>query len=214
MIAICENNELRTSFKRCMSDTASYKKRVVRDGLLTALHYDKLISKNSQTNPGDKELKFVQINEAKYKLMKKKNMGEEQYDMGWWRRCKNDKDLMYGTVESSREGVGGCFACSPDSEEEIYEEYEEEDDEKYELFRNERARRVRTEFMASLQGKSVKDMLDSEDEGNGGENGTEMQSIVLWVARLDAWILTVVKCMSTEESRGGQRQKLYVDTFT
>ena len=51
-------------------------------------------------------------------------------------------------------------------------------------------------------------------ERNGGENGTEMQSAVLWVARQNAWIITVVKCMKKEENRGGQLQKKCVDTFT
>ena len=54
-----------------MSDTAIYKKRVVRYGLLTALQYDELISKNSQTNVADRELKFFEIYEVKRKLMKK-----------------------------------------------------------------------------------------------------------------------------------------------
>ena len=106
MIAICENNELWEIFKQCMSDTASYKKRVVRDGLLTALQYDKLISTNSQKNVVDKELKYVKINEVKHKLMKKKSLGDEHYDMEWCHKYKNDRDLMYGTVDSYGEGVG------------------------------------------------------------------------------------------------------------
>ena len=123
----------------------------MRDGLLTALQYDKLISKTSQTNVADKELKFVQINEVKRKLMKKKSLGDDHYNMGWWRKWKNDKGLMYGTVVSYGEGIVGCFASSPNTEEEVYEEYEEEEDEKYEMFRNDSARRVWMEFMASLQ---------------------------------------------------------------
>ena len=76
----------------------------------------------------------------------------------------------------------GCFARSPNTEKEIYEEYEEKDDEKYELFRNDSSRRVWTEFMEVPARKTVKEYQKSEDERNDGENGTEMQSTVLWVA--------------------------------
>ena len=48
--AVCENRILRTQLRRVMSDTSSYKKRIIRDSFFLALQYDKLLSKNVWEN--------------------------------------------------------------------------------------------------------------------------------------------------------------------
>ena len=45
-----------------------------------------------------------------------------------------------------------------------------------------------------------------------GEKETP-ESTVLQLARMDAWMMTVRKCMVAEETRGGKRQRKYIDTF-
>ena len=68
--AVCSNSVLHVSLKRCLSATASFKKRVARDCLFNSLKYDKLISKNVMKDEGTLQEKASQINEAKHKLMK------------------------------------------------------------------------------------------------------------------------------------------------
>ena len=39
------------------------------------------------------------------------------------------------------------------------------------------------------------------------------ESSILQLARMDAWIMTVLECMMANEKRGGSRQKLYMETY-
>ena len=48
------------------------------------------------------------------------------------------------------------------------------------------------------------------EETGGGE---ELETSMLSLARLDAWIMTVLKCLGSEEDRGGNRQRTYGETF-
>lgn len=83
------------SLKRCLADTACYKKRVARVCLFTIVKYDKGISKNSLKNQEDLDEKSIQINEPEHKIMKKLPESNE-YDMSWWRTCEEHCKLMCG----------------------------------------------------------------------------------------------------------------------
>lgn len=85
------------SVERYTSDTASYKKRIARDCLFISLKYGKLISKNSSKNQDGQLEKKIQINEARNKLMKLVP-GTTRYDIGWWRRCEDDRRITFGTT--------------------------------------------------------------------------------------------------------------------
>ena len=209
--AICKNSVLRLSLKRCLSDTASYKKRVARDSLFTALNYDKLISKNAMKNEEDLRLKAIQINEAKHKLMKKV-AGTNTYDMSWWRRCEDDQKLSYGywediSAEQNSQSVRGIGAQS--SADVFGEDEEGEEEEMYGLFRNDAAKTVWAQFVSHKVWKTSKE----EEEEDGDDQKEVPESSILQLARMDAWIMTVLDCLLADEKRGGKRQKLYVDTF-
>lgn len=45
------------------------------------------------------------------------------------------------------------------------------------------------------------------------EDGAVVQSSILYLARLDAWIATVAKCLGIPEGRGGQRQRTFNDYY-
>lgn len=40
----------------------------------------------------------------------------------------------------------------------------------------------------------------------------EVEGSVVYLARVDAWVVTLGKCSTEREARRGQRQKLYADT--
>lgn len=39
-----------------------------------------------------------------------------------------------------------------------------------------------------------------------------MEESDIWLARVDAWEATVIRCLNDQETREGQGQKLYADT--
>ena len=209
--AVCSNSVLRMSLKRCLSDTASYKKRVARDCLFNSLKYDKLISKNAMKDEGTLQEKASQINEAKHKLMKHVP-GTTMYDMSWWRRCQDDRRLTCGNwdeiaSEGSAQYVPGIGA-QPSEDSHGDNEAVEEEEETYGLFRNEAAKNVWEQFMAMSEPRT-----STEDEEGGGGEEEVPESSILQLARMDAWIMTVLECLEANEKRGGKRQKQYMDTF-
>ena len=109
---------LRMQLSKYLSECSSYRKRVLRDTLFSALKYDKLVSKNCVRTEEEKESKDMQVRVAKKKLMKRSGANEE-YDMGWWRTCRDETLLMWmgAELDSSAtisqditEPVGGAFA--------------------------------------------------------------------------------------------------------
>ena len=201
---VSSNGLLQMSLKRNLSDTASYKKRIARDCLFTSLKYDKLITKNGIKTEMDKDQKRVQINEARRKLMKHVP-GTMEYEMGWWRRCKDEVCLMFGTVEGMEFNVDtqsiavSGSALSPNCEES--QENGNEEEEKYGLFRNESAKTVWAQFKNVKKGQSSVTLVAQVVGEEEGEKETP-ESTILQLARLDAWVMTVLKCMVAEETRG------------
>lgn len=57
--------------KRCIYDTASYKKGAARNLLFTALRYDNLILNNEMKIQIDKRVTIIHVSERKHKLIKK-----------------------------------------------------------------------------------------------------------------------------------------------
>jgi hypothetical protein len=81
-----------------------------------------------------------------------------------------------------------------------------EPEEYHRLFRNDVSRTVWKSFKAAISHKRAG--FESDDEGED-----EMECSILLLARLDAWIMTVVHCFGCEGKRGGQRQRIYIETF-
>ena len=52
-----------------------------------------------------------------------------------------------------------------------------------------------------------------EFRGHDVEHDPEMISSIMILARLDSWIMTFAECMSMEDGRGGQRQKLFNELY-
>lgn len=228
---VSTNKALRTQLKSNMSDTASYKKRVVSDCLLNVLNYDKLISKNTVKTENDKQERAYQVEEAKLKLLKRRS-GTGDYQMGWWRRCQQQSSISYGSgvatvappletpesqfqaaqgsieqrpVSQGSEQLGGTppMESSGQAEEDKGDEVDKPEDQ-YGLVRNDAAKYVWNEFVASLS------TAKKDDEGKDQD---PVEFSILQLARLDAWIMTVINCPGLEELRGGTRQKKYVETF-
>jgi hypothetical protein len=74
------------------------------------------------------------------------------------------------------------------------------------LFRNEMSRTVWKTFKRAIQEKKAE--LGSEVDGED-----DMECSILLLARLDAWIMTVIHCMGYERNRGGQRQRMFMEVF-
>ena len=70
------------------------------------------------------------------------------------------------------------------------------------------------EFVKSIRGGPVKDVAENEGHSGGFQQPETVEMSIIWLARLDALIMTVLNCMNADEGRGGQRQRLYVYTFT
>lgn len=68
--------------------------------------------------------------------------------------------------------------------------------------------------MTYLHGRSGKEVSEGEVDGEDAQCGTEMKSTIVWAVRLDAWIMTVLSCMASEDSRGGRLLNMCDDTFT
>lgn len=138
--------------------------------------------------------------------------GTEQYDMGWWRRCQDDGRLTYGSlpgieIDADTQSIP-LQGTAPSSNGEDGGNSENEEDEKYGLFRNETAKKVWAQYTSVKSGKGLSRGVEDDD----GEKEIP-ESTILQLARLDAWIMTVLKCMVVTEIRGGQSQKIYMDTF-
>lgn len=71
-------------------------------------------------------------------------------------------------------------------------------EERYGLLRNAAAMFLWYSYDTDMKGENEKDS-DVEDE--------VLESKVLYVARLNGWIMNVSKCLVCEEERGGQRDK-------
>lgn len=211
---LSRNADLRSQMKRHMSDSASYKKRVIRDALFSAFQYDKLLSKLSVKGDGYAAEKQKQASYAKEKLLKKVD-GRDTYDMAWWRLCPDASQITYKEEESQgSETVSAVLTQFPDQEIEPVRETgradatqndeDEDDEETYGLFRNDAARQV---------WRTVRSVMSGDRKKQEGEDEDMMDSTIVLLARVDAWIMTVVSCTADEQNRGGRRQRLYVETF-
>ena len=203
-----------------ISNVSSYLKRVIRDSLFGVLHYDKLTTKYYCKTDEDKARRTEQAKKAQNKLMKKREEDGE-YDMSWWRTC-TDVNLLSCDVESSMpmntgseartesediRQVGSNLDLGGDDRAEESRAASEEDNEEtetYKLFRNRAGSTVWKCLLRTLQTHG--------GEGSYGMTSTVDCSIVL-LARVDAWIMTVLDCLSTDGKRGGGRQKEYLAKF-
>ena len=164
--------------------------------------------------------KKKQVIHAKERLLKKVE-GTENYAMSWWRMCPCDTDLKYpvaGTGGSASETVSEDVRATERDELSVGVEspgmggtdggVEMEYEENFSLFRNEAAREVWQSVRAVMFGKKCEDDGDEKKED-------ETESTILLLARVDAWIMTVLDCLAAEDDgcRGGARQRKYVETY-
>lgn len=77
-----------------------------------------------------------------------------------------------------------------------------EEDEKFGFFRNQAAKKVLQAYLAVL-GSEKKNKTEDED----------VERRIIELARLDAWIITVVICLTDSDITGGRLRKLYTETF-
>ena len=222
--AISDCKVLSTHVMSRMSYFTSYTKRVIRDALFESLGYDMLVSRSSVRDEDDHMKKAAQVMKARLKLMKRKDIGGE-YDMSWWRRCRNEEELNYvddmrggsatvsedirappndGSVNPSGRYGDAVEENSPDRSGRRSSIGEE--DEQYGLFRNKAGKMVWTCFEGVLK-----------SYGGSAEESEEDSDHVEWsitaVTRVDAWIMTILECLSVDAIRGGGRQKEYAAKF-
>lgn len=91
-----------------------------------------------------------------------------------------------------------CSGLKWCEEHKILNREEQESDEPLELFRNDSAGQGARKFF----GFGLR--LDGD--------GVEVEGSIVWLARFDAWLVTVVRCLIERKQSGGQKQKLYADT--
>lgn len=196
---VCNNGVLRARLRQCLSDACSSAKRKARDELFQQVGYQRLVSRFAVSSDVDLKEKKEEIRQAQEKLLKTVE-GSDELDMSWWRTCTDVSLLQFkstGCEEEDeigeREGIylqSGVSAAADTGADDVGETLA--------LFRNETAKQVFKEFLG----------YDPKREDGSYVHGTIMS-----IARLDAWVATVVLCLVEREKRGGQRQKEYADTF-
>jgi hypothetical protein len=144
-------------------------------------------------------------------------MAGGDYDLSWWRRCENDMLLRNVDIDvvnsetmtddirtvppldngddSSRENVGVSSG-------------EDGGDETYGLICNDIGRAV-----WGCYERSLLTGVGKGDEGNDEEDALEVEWSITAIAKMDAWVMTVVDCLSCEAPKGGGRQKEYASKF-
>lgn len=75
------------------------------------------------------------------------------------------------------------------------------------MFRNKAARHVWSEYMSLMKGEK------REEKDNGYNIKYKGETTILSLAKIYSCIMTVLHCLGSEENRGGNRQKLYVEKF-
>lgn len=82
-----------------LSDTEVYKKRVFGDQLFTALCCNKPISINAVNNLVVKDVKNGQVQKTRHNVSSTITR-TTQYEMGSWKRCNNEDELMKRCFDS------------------------------------------------------------------------------------------------------------------
>lgn len=190
-----------------MSEIASYKKRVFSDVLMSALTYEKRTSNTSLKDDEGCEVKKLQVQMVKDKLLRN-CPATSLYHMSWWRTCDNE-----GFLSICDEQVDGIETVSypltqhPQNEQlgdpkQIDTDKLHDEDEKFCLFRNQAAKKVLHSYLSVL-GSWKKDQTEDQD----------VERIIIAWACLDVWIMAVVTCLTDADIRGGRLQKLYIEKF-
>ena len=208
-----------------LSELSTYRKRITRDTLFGALKYDKLVTKCAIKTDEDKLEKGKQVQALKQRLLRRR--GDGQYDMSWWRRCKEPKNLEMTEEDcgvSETESVNLCRSAqgSDDGSQIVSNESEmvddvpldewadgedgDADEAKFGLFRNHASKAVWEAYMRNF--------LTNVNEGRlQMERNVRVDCSLITLARLDAWMMTVIDCLDMSIKRGGGRQKEYMEKF-
>jgi len=183
------------------------------------------MSKRACVRQEDKELKKRQTEYAVSVLLRKLPNTDE-YDMGWWRTCPDTEKIQFTAAAAVLPPVAdtnaqGIFHPSPTAEynsseavddsapSDIQEDRTHEPDVNaeitYGLFRN---------SVASEAWETFQSVLSGTDSGDVRECRKGWEFSILLLARVDAWIVTVLQCLGLDGLRGGKCQRLYIETFS
>lgn len=98
-----------------MSDTASYKKALTHSYLFRFLNYDVIVSKIDATNMPDRDLKNIQVNEAKHTMECRPSANETEYETVSRTPTEGNDDVT-GTIhpgEAQPESDQALMSLSP-----------------------------------------------------------------------------------------------------
>lgn len=185
MDVLVVHRALRGRLRQSISDAVSSRKRKTRDLIFNCLGYDCLQSRYVSHTEDQKRSRLLQVQEAKKRLLAYAPEGELIFHH--WR-----------TAQPKELSMPGGPPQTVDSEEQPI-------DGNLSLFGSEMAIRAVHEFIGFVP----------ELQPESGTEVTFVEGSILALARLDAYVATVVTCFSDDgtDKAGGHRQKLYHDTF-
>ena len=198
---LMSNSAMRTKLRQCVSDASSYRKRAARDTFFTAHGYHRLHSRYS-ANPSDQAaLKAVVVDTVKSKVVHA-STHDGVTNMSFWRTQPDTAILMPHLQEAGPSNPSqGVDEMATESAPlgDVHRDGggDEEDDECFPLFVN-------------------KDALFNYHQFIGYRPKVQMESYatsIITLARLDAWIVTVIDLLDSSEGRCGKKQKLNCDMF-
>jgi len=194
---LSSNNALKTKLKQSLSDHSSSRKRTARDCFLAAHGYNRLHSRVHCSGQEELARKAEEIEVIKSKVVTS-DTDPSVIDMGMWRTRTSaylsmSRPPLVGSSASHHSEVPSATVSAPLA----YEEGGEHDDETLPLFADNHA--VGTyHLFVGFRPKDDDDVCTTS---------------IISLARLDAWINTVIEHLDSSEGRGGKRQKLYSDSF-
>ena len=183
--SLTENKKLCSKLRCTLSDEMSARKRQTRDLFFSSFGYDSLVTRFVPQNEEQKETRKAEVTEVKSKLLKTGADGDLMYSR--WRETDIAELCRNGTLH--RLGTGVVTQM----------------EENLSLFRHD----VSVEILHVFMGYIPPIPMENDEQYKSVE-GT-----IMMLARLDAFIMTVIQCLSDtgRETVGGHRQKLYHDMF-
>lgn len=176
--------------KQIMSDTIGRRKRIAKDVFFDMFNYKSLkTSYDRMDKPVHSRSEEIKI--AKERLIKENVEG--MIDYSWWRMGRSNQLYITEEVPDQMKDEEVMHPLTEPAEEENRFSVES-----FSLFRVESRMQVLRKFI----GYDV-------DCGNDGA----VDSTILGIARLDAWMVTVIKLLKDSDNKGGARQKEYANTY-
>ena len=223
---VSSNKAMISRVKQSLSDMISNRKRQVRDELFQSLKYFSLKSSHDRRRETPLFDKSLEIETAKQKLLRHVSQGDSQtephvssftLDYSTWRVQPLVNLTSDGTTANELSTadlpVDKPTQISVDTLDDESENSNEYGDARNPLntsclglFTNGLARHLWTLFIGF-------DPNDEDHDDSNNEATSITETSILSLTRLDAWITTVVQLLVVNETRGGGRQRDYINTF-